>query len=191
MARRPKALLIALFTIAGLAASASDARASANKFDLGVGYYSFSAKTSTGSGSSSGIGLYQLNFRRAITPRFELALGYTVYFSSILTGDSGSGLDLGMNYYPFSFSGPVEANGSGTKIQLEELWRPYFGLTFNQRNFQSVQTTYTGFGIAAGVERVMSETMNLNALLRYIKLNGSKGSSGTEMDLALGISLKF
>ncbi|MBS1962733.1 MAG: hypothetical protein JST04_10985 [Bdellovibrionales bacterium] len=191
MAKRPDPFRIALFTLAGLVLSSANARAGANKFDLGFGFYSFTAKTSTGSGSNSGLGLYSLNFRRAITPRFELALGYTVYFSKLVSGDSGSGLDLGMNFYPLTFSGPVEASGEGTKIELEQLWRPYIGATFNQRNFQSVQTTYTGFGVAVGLERVLNETMNLNALFRYLKLNGARGSTGSEMNTSVGISLKF
>lgn len=184
MRKRLKLLGIAFF-------AASSASATQNKFDLGIGYYQVSAKTNTGSGSTSGPGLYQLNFRRALAPRFEIAIGYTIYFSNLVSGDSGSGLDIGVNYYPFSFSGPVEANGPGAKIELEELWRPYFGVTFNQRNFQSVQSTYTGFGAVVGLERVLTETLNLNADVRYIKLSGPRGSSGTEMDLAAGVGFKF
>lgn len=191
MTKRPSLLRIALFTISAFFFSPANARAGANKFDLGFGFYSFTAKTSTGSGSNSGLGLYMLNFRRTLGPRFELALGYTVYFSNLVSGDSGSGLDLGMNYYPFTFSGPVEASGDGAKIEMEEIWRPYVGATFNQRNFQSVQTTYTGFGFALGLERVLNKSMNLNALFRYLKLNGARGSTGSEMNTSVGVSFKF
>jgi hypothetical protein len=185
---------IAILAGAVLAASfigASQARASDNKFDIGFGFYAVTAKTSTGSGSTSGIGLYQLNYRRTISPKFEIAVGYTIYFSGLVSGDSGSGLDLGFNYYPFTFSGPIESNGPGAKMKMEELWRPYVGGTFNQRNFQSVQTTYTGFGIVLGVERVLNEKMNLNAVVRDLKLSGPKNSTGSELDFAVGVGFKF
>ncbi len=180
-----KPFSIALFLFA------ANASAGQNKFDIGFGYYQVTAKTNTGSGSTSGPGLYQLNFRRALTPRLELAIGYTIYFSSLVSGDSGSGLDLGGNYYPFSSAGPIESSDPGAKMEFEELWRPYVGATFNQRNFQSVQTTYTGFGLIVGVERVLNAKMNLNTDARYIKLNGPKGSNGTELDLAVGVGFKF
>ncbi len=167
------------------------AEAGPNKFDVGFGYFGVNAKTSTASGSSSGIGLYQFNFRRAVKNKFEVAVGYTVYFTGIISGDSGSGLDLGVNYFPLTAAGPIEDKGEGAEMMIEELWRPYIGVTFNQRNFQSVQTTYSGYGFLVGLERVLNANTNINSTVRMITLSGPKASTAKETDLFLGLGFKF
>ena len=192
MRKQPDFRLITQYlSIACFALFSANALAGPNKFDLGIGYYSVNAKTATASGSTSGPGLYQFNFRRAITTKFEFTIGYTVYFSSLISGDSGSGLDIGVNYFPLTFSGPVEAAGPGASISIDEIWRPYLGVTFNQRNFQSVQTTYTGYGIHIGIERSLTDTLNLNGMARTIKLSGPRQSTGTETDFLVGAGFKF
>lgn len=169
----------------------SGAQASANKFDIGFGAFAVTAKTSTASGSSSGPGLYQFNFRRAVTSKLEIAVGYTVYFTNFIAGDSGSGLDLGGNYFPFTTTGPTETKGDAVKMEFEEIWRPFLGVTFNQRNFQSVQATYSGFGVLVGIERAISSQTNINATGRMISLNGPKNSSAKENDFYFGLGFKF
>jgi hypothetical protein len=181
-----------LWMTAVVASGACDeAVASQNKFDVGFGYYNVTAKTSTSSGSTSGPGLYNFNFRRTLSNHVEIAIGYTIYFTGLVSGDSGSGLDIGMNYYPLTFSGPVEAIGTAAKIELEEIWRPYIGASFNQRNFQSVQTTYSGFGAVLGIERFLTTKTNINGSGKLIQLSGPRKSTGTEMDIALSVGFKF
>ena len=123
--------------------------------------------------------------------KFEVAIGYTVYFTGVISGDSGSGLDLGLNYFPLTSAGPIEDKGEGAVMAIEELWRPYLGVTFNQRNFQSVQTTYSGYGFVIGLERVLNSTTNLNSTIRMITLNGPKSSTAKETDFLVGLGFKF
>jgi hypothetical protein len=168
-----------------------ESMAASNKFDFGVGYYSISAKTATQSGSLSGLGLYHLNYRRAITPKIEFAAGYTIYFTGIIGGDSGSGVDLGINYFPFADAQAVEMAKDGKSIYVDELYRPYVGVTFDQRSFQSVQSSYSGFGLLLGLERTLTDLLSLNFSLRYMNLSGGVDATATEMDFLGGFSIRF
>jgi hypothetical protein len=193
MRKPPKPNRIPYFFLALVFVLSGSSRASAgqNKFDFGFGYFSVTAKSATGAGSTSGPGLYQINFRRAVLPKIELTVGYTIYFSSLISGDSGSGLDLGANYFPFTFAGPVESSEPGASITLEQIWRPFVGATFNQRNFQSVQSTYTGYGLHIGLERSLTEQVNITGTARSIKLTGTRQSTGTETDFFFALGFKF
>lgn len=185
---RRNSLRIALFLFFGLS---YPAHAGKNKFDVNIGYFSVTAKTATSSGSVSGPGLYQFNFRRALNQKLELTLGYTIYFTDIISGDSGSGIDVGANYYPFSSVAEITAMKDGKSMRIEELFRPYVGISFNQRSFQSVQSSYSGFGIIGGAERSMGEKLSANAAIRYISLSGARAATASEMDILLGVSFRF
>lgn len=179
---------IALFLFLGYS---GHAHAGKNKFDVNIGYYSVTAKTSTSSGSVSGPGLYQFNFRRALHPKLELALGYTIYFTDIISGDSGSGIDVGANYFPLSSVAEITAAKDGKSMRIEEILRPYVGISFNQRSYQSVQSSYSGFGLIGGAERSIGETLSANAAIRYISLSGARSATASEMDILLGVSFRF
>ncbi|MFN7685970.1 MAG: hypothetical protein ACK5QT_11235 [Oligoflexia bacterium] len=162
-----------------------------NKFDVSLGGYSIVARSARSSGSVAGVGLYQFNFRRAIFPKFEASIGYTIYFSQIITGDSGSGLDIGLNYYPFSSSAEVSASAGGQTLQIEEVFRPYVGATFNQRAYQSTQSSYSGLGVVVGAEHSLWRYVSVNGALRYVQLSGGGGVTATEISGFTGLSLRF
>ncbi len=162
-----------------------------NKFDVNFGYFSVSAKTANSSGSVAGIGLYHFNYRRTLTPKMELTLGYTLYFTGIVAGDSGSGLDVGGNYFPFSRAAEVSAGQGGRALRLEEQFRPYLGITFNQRSYQSVQSSYSGFGLHGGFEYSLKDNLSLNTAVRMIILSSARSSSATEMGGFGGLSFRF
>jgi hypothetical protein len=164
------------------------AHAGKNKFDVAVGTFSAKSKTSNGGGTVSGLGLYQFSLRRAVAPQFELSAGFTIYFTQLIKGDSGSGLDLAVYYYPITTAGQSESSAEGASFSLQETWRPYLAASFNQRNFQSVQTSYTGFGALAGIERTINSMMSATATGRMLFLNAPRGASATETTFYGGLS---
>lgn len=179
---------IAFFLSLGLSSSAY---AGKNKFDVNVGYFSVNAETQNSSGSISGAGLYQFNFRRALNPKLELSLGYTIYFTDIISGDSGSGLDVGANYFPFTAAAEITATKDGKSMRIEERFRPYIGISFNQRSYQSVQSSYSGFGVVVGAENSIGESLSVHGAIRYISLSGARNATASEMDVLAGVSFRF
>lgn len=162
-----------------------------NKLDFGFGFYSLTGEGGTSAGSVSGIGDYRIQYRRSIHPKLDLGVGYSVMFSSIISGDSIYGIDVGATYFPLTRSGPFEIQNSGQTIQIVEIFRPYVSLSFNQRNIQSVQTTYSGFGVSAGAEYQLGVFSSLNFCVRYLTLSGSRESTAKVIDFIGGISLNF
>lgn len=162
-----------------------------NKFDFGFGGYAIAAKAGSQQGSTSGLGLYQLTLRRAMSQKIEATIGYTIYFSQIFRGDSGAGIDIGLNYFPFSSSAELSANLNGKNIQIEEALRIYTGPIFSQRTYQSVQASYNGFGILIGAEHSIWKFFSLNGTFRYIRLSGGNDVSATEIGSVMGISVRF
>ncbi len=162
-----------------------------NKFDAGFGGYAISARSGEQRGSIAGLGLYQFNFRRAMSQKIEATIGYTIYFSQIFRGDSGAGIDIGLNYFPFSAGAEVSASMGGQRIRIEEALRPYIGATFSQRTYQSVQASYNGFGLVLGAEHSLWKFASLNATVRYIRLSGGADVSATELGGVAGVSVRF
>lgn len=183
-----KSLLVALLGIVPVGSFASD-----NALDFSAGFYSIKgtnarAKTSS---SISGPGAYQLAYRRRVSPHFDVGLGYSVYFSQVITGDSVFGLDLMAQYYPFSSSRGVRSESPEVMVTITEVWRPYVGLAFMQRNFQGVQATYVGFAGVIGTQYALQGATSLFAYARYAALNASSSSTATELNVSLGVSFGF
>ena len=105
--------------------------------------------------------------------------------------DLGYGLDAGANYYPFSDSGDESFTDGVVTAARYENWKPFVGLSFNQRSFQSVRNSYAGFGFRAGVERHYNEKINLRAEARLVSLTGSNESEATETSLFAGLVFKL
>ena len=162
-----------------------------NKFDAGFGGYAITARSGERRGSLAGLGLYQFTFRRALGQKIEATLGYTIYFSQIFRGDSGAGIDIGLNYFPLSAGAGVTAAMGGQRLQIEEAFRPYVGAVFSQRTYQSVQASYNGFGLQLGAEHSLWRFASLNATVRYIRLSGGDDVSATELGGVAGISVRF
>lgn len=153
--------------------------------------FSLTASGGTGDTSVSSLGSYRAAYGHSIFDKFDLTLGYTVNMTNTIGGDLAYGLDVGINYFPFTFSSPQEFEKDGVAINIDELWRPFVGLSFNQRQFQSIKNNYAGFGISMGTEYSFSKRYSLKAEFRYISLAGSSESEATEINTLFGISLKI
>lgn len=163
----------------------------ARKFQFSFGGYSVSAKTSAQDGSLSGLGFYRLAYYQQVLPQVYFNLGYSLIMSQTLSGDMSFGLDVGAIYFPLSQGGVVQGSTSNTTLSITELWRPYIGLGFVERRFESVSSNYAGFNAVLGVERELDAPVNLSGEIRYSSLYGASQATATEMAFVLGMNIPF
>ncbi len=179
-----KGILLAL----GLTATTVPSHAN-GKLDLMFGGFTINAETESGSGSLSGLGSYMVAYRYSLSSSLELGLGYSLNATETFGGDLGYGPDLGLSYFPVTPTQSTEFRDANTSVKLSPLWRPYFSFSFHQRQYQSTQTSYGGFGIAGGTEYQWRPHLSLKAEVRTLSLTGPSNSKATEIDAFVGISI--
>ncbi len=182
--------LLLLFVVL-ISFSAIPTATAANKLDISTGYYSLTGKTATSSGTFSGLGVYRLGYRRSVSPRLDLGVGYNLNYSALISGDAAYGWDIGVTYFPFTLSGSTTYAVGGQQLEIQPDLRPFVGAFFTQRNIQSVQTTYAGFGLTLGVEKTWSSKMSISGALRYTTMSGTRNATATIMDFLIGLSWGF
>ena len=171
----------------------------AQKVNFDFGMFSINAEPPEAAGSEaakanvslSGPGAYSISGSLPIRPSLEVGAGYTIFFSSVISGDMGFGPDLYLTYFPLS-------EGSGLKFQSFDLryteiqkWRPFLQAAFHQRQFQSVDSAYSGFGFSGGVETMWTDDKSWRVSLRSMSLLGPSQSTFTYFDILFGIQLHF
>jgi len=167
------------------------AEAANNKIDIEIGGYSLVAKSGTNSGNISSLGIYHIGYRRAVHPRIDIGIGYTLLFTKIITGDTGFGLDINGTYYFLGASNLVESQGTHSYLSYSEDLRPFVSLNFAQRNYQSIQTSYAGFGGALGLEKSIAERLSVKVLSRYSMLSAGSGATAQELSFLGGLTIDF
>ena len=185
----PLDFILAFFAGIALILSATNARAQANKLELAAGYYQL---TSDGTGRSSSLanfGTYRALYHHGVFANLEVVLGYSLFVSDVISGDMGFGPDLGLMYFPFSHSSDVRLSTDSVSFSFSEKWRPFGALTFHQRSFQSVDSTFAGFGAALGTEYDGGSVLDYKLELRYLSLGGPSSSSATQIEAFLGVIL--
>lgn len=163
---------------------------SRSKAEVLIGGFTFNAETTTSSGSVSGFGSYRAAFRQTIMQsRFEIIAGYSLFTSEITGGDLGFGPEIGILYYPMTQPQAVHYDTPETIVFLTDKWRPAIGGGFYQRQFQSVNSSYAGFGVMISCEYAFQPKLNFKAELRYQSLLGPNESTATFLDALFGIVL--
>lgn len=165
------------------------------KVNLDLGFYSIKAVapsgSTTGSIDLSSPGAYSLSANFAIRPQIELSPGYTVFYSKIFRGDMGFGPDFYLHYFPVtSGSGLKVSQGDISYFETEHI-RPFVSFSFHQRQFQSVQSSYSGFGICLGSELQWTKISSLRTMFRTMSLAGPSGGTMNYMDLLVGYQMHF
>lgn len=173
-------LLVALIAIAPEAKGAG-------KIEASFGFYSLSAKTNKKSGAASNFGLYRAAYNYTVGSQFELNLGYSIFMSNIIGGDLGFGPDLGLLYFPVTDPGTRVVQTPKLSLRLDDVLRPFVGVGFHQRQFQSVDSSYAGFSFCGGAEYNYSENLGIKATARYQILNGPSSASASQLDVLLGL----
>lgn len=161
------------------------------KLDTLFGYYSLTAETNSGSGKLAALGLYNFYVRKSFVPRFDFGIGYTLQMSKSFFGDVSYGPDLGFYYFPVSNATPLYANNSNTQFYLNESYKPYVGINFHQRNYQSAKSSYAGFSIIAGCEFDIGYKFSLNSQIRYLDLSGPQNSKAKDLNFLGGLTFWF
>jgi hypothetical protein len=165
--------------------------ASGNSLDLEIGGFFVNASAQDSSGKIAALGTYRIGYRRSINSHFDIGLGYTILFTRIVSGDSGFGLDLNGTYYFLGASSLQEARAEGNYLSYSENLRPFFSLSFAQRNYQSTQTSYAGFGAAIGVDKVLLERLSGRVSIRAYSLSAGETAKATEISAYGGIVIEF
>lgn len=161
------------------------------KLDIYVGAFQFEASTSSDSGSVSNLGFYKLGYYLPLLEKFELGLGYTVIMSDIISGDSAFGFEVEAFYFPLTATTASRLGTDSIAVKINPLWRPFVMGGFHARQFQSVSTQYTGFGLGGGFERALNEEFDLKVLFRYIGFVGPSSGEATEISLSGGVTFSF
>lgn len=167
--------------------------AEASKFVLSGGAYSFSAENASNrvSATLSGLGSYQVAYRQPAFEKFELDFGFSLLATDIVGGDLSFGIDIGANYYFMTGASEIKSESDLGVVVLNDRWRPFAGVSFNQRNFQSTSSQYAGFGIKGGTEYQLNDDFALHGTIRYLLLGGPNKSSATQIDFLSGIVVQF
>ena len=173
--------LISLLTFLPLA------NAIAGKFDIMGGAYSISAKVGETSQTISGLGAYRFSYLQPFSKNFELVAAYNLSFSSVVTGDSAFGFDVGANYFPFNFANKTSIKVQDLSVEQYDLWKPYGGMTFSQRQYSSVKNGYAGFGLQIGTEYYLNRDISFKSEVRYISMGGSGNSTANDINIMAGV----
>ena len=178
------------FLLACALGFASSTNAHGAKLDLQTGAYLIQAGNPPA--TLTYFGTYRLAALFSVLPNLEAGVGYTVIMSKGIGGDLAYGFDFALNYFPFTAASPARWASDGKTMEVVELWRPYVGMGFSQRQFQSVFSAYAGFNACAGVERSLEwNRMSLKAEGRLSVLGGPAGAAALEGTLTGGISISF
>jgi hypothetical protein len=161
------------------------------RLDLSYGYFSINSKTTEKSTSISNPAAANLAYLLPFGEKTQLNMGYTVLLADMSGSDKAYGLNVGVNYFPISSSLNEKLKSDDFEVERYEIWKPYIGLGFYQREFQSIKNSYAGFGINPGIERYFDKLMSFKGELRYIALSGSNESTATEINAFLGVIFKI
>ncbi len=165
--------------------------AHAGKFDVAAGYFDFSATTKQKSGSVNAFGSWHIAYRHQILSSFEAKVGYSILMTGIIGGDASYGVDIGFNWFPLTHSQSLTTKTDRVQFDSTQVWRPFIGLSFHQRQFQAVQSSYGGFGGELGVERSINSRLSGRLSARYINLSGPSSATATELDFLTGLTFHF
>jgi hypothetical protein len=157
------------------------------RLDFSYGYFSINAKTKDKSGSLSSPTAANLAYLYSITEKIALNVGYTILLADLAASDKGYGLNMGFNYYLFSSSKNEKLINDNIEVERYQLWRPYTGFGFYQRDFQSIKDSYAGFGLSLGTERYYNKDMSFKGEIRTIALSGSNEASAFEVNAFFGV----
>lgn len=163
----------------------------AGKFDFLTGPFSLNAKVNNQEGGVSAIGAYNIAYMLDLSPNVQLGAGYTVLMSNTFGGDLAFGIDAGLYYFPLTPAGQIDAKSVNSLLKIKPLWRPFVGGSFHQRQAQSTESSYAGFGVSVGVERALDYFFDLKINLRHVLLSGPNASTATETTFFIGASMPF
>lgn len=163
----------------------------AAKYDFTVGAYSYNAKVSGKTTTLSGFGTYEASYLVPVRDQFEINLGYSFTMTNVIGGDYSYGPKIGFNYFPLNFSSDSSINVDNKIITIHDSYKPYIGVSFNQRQFQSAKTSYAGIGLNLGMEKYINEKYTLKVEMKMNNYTGASNATATEMNILTGLVFGF
>lgn len=133
----------------------------ADQIDLTFGMYEINAQTSTDEVRISNFGKANLRLNISSSQHLSYTLGYSIYSLGIKNSDLGYGINMGFIYFPFNFSGIKQINRSNIYLKSYDPIRFSVGMTFNQRQFQSIHSNYAGVGCEINIEYQISALVSI------------------------------
>lgn len=182
---------VAAAIFVGIFLNSTNVQARSVKLDAQVGAFQVEAQSGNRGGSLAGPGVYRFGLGIEVLPSVEASVGYTLIMSNGIGGDLSFGLDTSFHYFPFTPVYDEQVKSEALKMKIHPLWRPFVGLGFHQREFQSVRSSFAGFGFQVGVERALTQNFDFRFSLRYISLNGPSGSTAAEITGTAGVVVLF
>lgn len=164
------------------------------KLGATFGFYDISAQAQSSTGATQSLALqrpgsYQLNAQFRLKEPLEISVGYCIFYSKIIGGDMGFGPDISLIYFPLAAGSSQAWNDFEHSLKLLETLRPFVAGSFHQRQFQSVQTSYSGFGLQVGLEWSQNQKWGYIAKASSQSLTGPSSLSFRYLDLSLGFQL--
>lgn len=163
----------------------------AQKLSLGIGAYSIAAKVADNKTSISNIGAYRIQYHSKIQQQFELLFGYNILIEKIYNGDKAFGPFLGFSYYPFGSTTVSQSALANISISNIKQFNPYIYAGFNQRQYQSIKATYSGFSFGGGAEMGWNKEIAFFSDFQYALLDGPNQGKSSEIMGIAGIMYNY
>jgi hypothetical protein len=176
---------------AALVTGLTTSLAHAHKLGLATGAYMLSTQdpTTEQNLSTLGAGAYQIQYSIRALPHLSAEVGYFIIVGNGFDGLDSNGLEAGISFYPFSDAESRIYRNDSAVLKTTELFRPYAGLFFVQRQVKSA--SFAGFGAKGGAEWVIRAPWLLKAEARFVTYSNSLSNPVSEITGNFGIGLEF
>jgi hypothetical protein len=163
----------------------------AQKISVGFGGYYINAQVGKNETSLTNLGAYKMQYHSKIQEHFEILVAYNIIIEDIIVGDKAFGPFLGLSYYPFGSQTSAHATYGPFSISQIKNWNPYVFGGFNQRQYQSIKSNYSGFSFGAGTELGFSRHISLFSEAQLALLEGPNEGSMQEMQIIVGMNYHY
>ncbi len=179
----------ALFILVGSFVGIPEANAS--RLSLQTGGYTLGANTTGRYNLLGSIGVVRLAFHLNVAPAWDLTLGYTVATSKVFSGDLAYGLDIGASWYFLGRAESQRVEGPQAEYSAYEVFRPFVAAGFYQRQYQSLQAGFGGFGAGLGIDFGVAQRWTIRPEARSLFLFGPNNSIAINADFLVGVSFQL
>jgi hypothetical protein len=163
----------------------------AHKFSIMSGLYSLSTTNpDTGAGISSlGLGANMVQYSVRIMPRLAAEVGYFLIIGDGFSGLDSNGIEAGATYYPLSEAEARTYQDEFVSLRLSDIWRPYIGAFFAQR--QVLSASFAGYGAKGGTEWVFKAPWLVKVEGRFVSYSNALSPAIIELTGNIGIGIEF
>ena len=163
----------------------------ADKFALGGGYYSISASVGERETSLASAGVLSFRYSKTFMSLFSLNVDYSVLSESLFSGDKSYGPQISLSYFHYGAETANNIVTDGFSLSSLKKLNPYGIVGFSQREYQSIESSYSGFFLGGGVEMGFKNNFGFYTELKYSMLGGPNSGEVNETLLGVGGFLNF